>query len=123
MASSLLTFFNFLCAAIAMDLISLDWSEAHGHRRHGVGGQHDSLCRHTDHEAWEVISLHGVFLIRISFLGKVESKNPAIQSALCKNSIPNTIPSKIDATRGKKQKFIPQLKKRNPESGNLFFGI
>ena len=25
-ASSLLTFFNFLCAAIAMDLISLDWS-------------------------------------------------------------------------------------------------
>jgi hypothetical protein len=45
------------------------------------------------------------FLIRISFLGKVESKNPAIQPALSKNSIPNTIPNRLDVTQGKKQKF------------------
>jgi len=25
--------------------------QAHGYRRHGDGGQHDSLCRHIGHEA------------------------------------------------------------------------
>jgi hypothetical protein len=36
--------------------------EAHGHRRHGVGRQHDSLCRHNGHEAWEVTPFQGLLL-------------------------------------------------------------